>query len=220
VSTTLQLYQVSGRVTDEMGNRLPGVRVYVQYYRYGGPKTALSCPSTSCVQNTLTNADGFFEFELDASQDPTIPGGFGYLYTFRDGYESDVQILPIGATSITKNLRVSQVRRIDAGQSTTVSLAPDSPFCWNANGEYFDWNRRCEIVRVTAGTAGTLFVEARPTGGGPAPSIYFDGNGNVAGPPLTSVPGSAVPVRAGTVVVSIGVPLGTVQKFDVFTSLR
>ena len=34
------------------------------------------------------------------------------------GYQGDVQILPTGATPMTKNLRLSPVRRIDAGEST------------------------------------------------------------------------------------------------------
>ena len=221
VSTTLQRYQVSGRVTDEAGNRISGVRVAVHYYRYSGPSTTLSCPSTECVQNTLTNADGFFAFELDASENPWLRGAFGYVYTLRDGYESDVQTLPIGATPITRNLRISRVQTIAAGESTTVSVAADSALCWYADEDLFDVTRRCEIVRVTAATAGTLVVEARATGGGLAPSIFFGLQGNSAGVPTTTAPGVAsVPVRPGTSFVLIGVPSGTAQKFDVFTSLR
>jgi hypothetical protein len=226
VSTTLQRYQVSGRVTDGMGNRIPGVTVEVHYYRYGGPSSALSCQVTFCFLNTLTNADGFFEFELEASQDPRIPGAFGYIYTISKGYNGDVQILPMGSTPITKNLRVSLTQRIDAGQSTTVSLAPDSPLCWDTDDDP-DWTRRCEIVRVTAGSAGILFVEARATGGGMAPSIsvrpedYWDGPPALTGLPTTSAPWTvSVPVRAGTILVYLGVPSGTGQKFDVLTSLR
>ena len=166
----------------------------------------------------LTDADGFFEAEFDALSDPRLAGAFGYLHATFTGYQGDVQILPTGATPITKNLRLSPVRRIDAGESTPVSLAADSPFCWPNDEGLFDVTRRCESVHVTTHTAGTLVVEARGTGGA-VPSIYF--SGNYSGPLVSTMPGTvSVQVPAGTTSVFVGVPSGTVEKFDVFTSLR
>jgi hypothetical protein len=168
----------------------------------------------------LTDADGFFEVELNAESDPRLPGAFGYIHTAFAGYQGDAQILPTGATQMTKNLRMSPVRRIDAGESTTVSLAADSPHCWPNNEDLFDFTRRCEVVHVTARTAGTLVIEAR-TAAGEVPSIYFDASGFYEGPPVSTVPGIVlVQVPAGTTSVFIGLPSGTTQKFDVFTSLR
>jgi hypothetical protein len=218
------LYHLSGRVTDETGTRLAGVRVEVHYIPDrpgGGPSTPLSsCSWDGCRLNTLTDADGSFEVELNAAPDSRLPGAFGYIYTALAGYQGDVQILPAGVTPITKNLRMSPVRRIEAGQSTTVSLLADSPLCWPNDEDLFDWTRRCEIVHVTARTAGTLVIEARTAAGG-VPSIYFDASGFYEGPPVSTVPGTVlVPVPAGTTTVFIAVPSGTVAKVDVFTSLR
>jgi hypothetical protein len=154
----------------------------------GGPSTPLSsCSWDGCRLNTLTDADGSFEVELNAAPDSRLPGAFGYIYT---------------------------------GQSTTVSLLADSPLCWPNDEDLFDWTRRCEIVHVTARTAGTLVIEARTAAGG-VPSIYFDASGFYEGPPVSTVPGTVlVPVPAGTTTVFIAVPSGTVAKVDVFTSLR
>ena len=224
VAPTALRYQLSGRVTDEIGTRLAGVFVEVHYRPdrpNGGPSTPSSkCSWDGCSLNVLTDADGFFEVELNAESDPRLPGAFGYIHTAFAGYQGDVQILPTGATPLTKNLRMSPVRKIDAGESTTVSLLVDSPLCWPNDEDLFDFTRRCEIVHVTARTAGTLVVEAHGAGGG-VPSIYFHVSGFYQGPPVSTVPGTvSVPVPVGTTTVFIGVPSGTVAKFDVFTSLR
>ena len=223
VSPASVRYHLSGRVTDETGARIPGVLVEVDYAKSGGQSTPLSnCPFNGnfCWLVTRTDADGFYEVELEAGPYPQLPGAFGYIYTVGgDGYESDVQTLPAGPTPMTKNLRAPRVRRIDAGQSMKVSLAPDSAFCWY--DDYVDWTRRCEIVRVTAGMAGTLSIEARATGGGVVPSIILGQYGNYVGSPVSTTPGTvSAPVQAGTSLVFIAVPSGTVQAFDVSTSLR
>ena len=207
-----------------MGTRLAGVFVGVHYRPdrpNGGPSTPSSkCSWDGCFLNVLTDADGFFEVELNAESDPRLPGAFGYIHTEFAGYQGDVQILPTGATPITKNLRMSPVRKIDAGESTTVSLLVDSPLCWPNDEDLFDFTRRCEIVHVTARTAGTLVIEARTAGGG-VPSFYFDASGFYEGPPVSAVPGTvSVKVPAGTTSVFVGVPSATVATFDVFTSLR
>jgi hypothetical protein len=167
--------------------------------------------------NVLTNADGFFEVEFNADPDPMLPGAIGYLYAAFPGYQDDVQILPTGVTALTKNLRLTPIRRIDAGQSITVSLLPDSPLCWPNGEDVLDWAHRCEVVHVTAPTAGTLVMEARGTGS-TVPSIYF--SGNYSGP-VSTVPGTvSVHVPAGTLSVFIGVSSGIAEKFEVFTSLQ
>jgi hypothetical protein len=80
----------------------------------------VQCSWDGCFLNVLTDADGFFEVELNAESDPRLAGAFGYIHTAFAGYQGDVQILPTGATPITKNLRMSPVRkdrcrRIDHG---------------------------------------------------------------------------------------------------------
>jgi hypothetical protein len=226
VAPTALRYRLSGRVTDEFGTRLAGVEVLVDYTQGGGPGGPPSIPRSSCFGafcqlQTLTDADGFYEVELDALPDSRLPGAFGYVVAARNGYQLDVQILPSGATPLTKNLRISTARRIDAGESTTVSLAVDSPFCWFNDEDIFDPTRRCEMVWVTAGRAGTLVLEAHAADGSAAPYINFGASGFYLGPPILTVPGTAsVPVPAGTTAVLIGVPSGTAQRFEVSTSLR
>ena len=178
------------------------------------------CSWDGCSLNVLTDADGFFAVELNAESDPRLPGAIGYIQAIGVDYHGDLQILPVGTTPMTKNLRLSPVRRIEAGQSTTVSLLADSPLCWPNDEEVLDWTRRCEVVQVTARTAGTLVIEAR-TAAGEAPLIYLSASGLYEGPPVSTVPGTvSVPVPARTTTVFIGVPTGTVAKFDVITSLR
>jgi hypothetical protein len=168
----------------------------------------------------LTDADGFFEVELNAQSDPRLPGAIGYIRSAFSGYQDDVQILPSGTTPITKNLRMSPVRRVDAGESTTVTLAADSPLCWPDEEGLLDVTRRCETVHVTTRTAGTLVVEAHGTGNA-VPLIFFSSPGNYSDHPVSTVPGTvSVKVWAGTTSVLIAVPSGTVQKFEVSTSVR
>ena len=222
VAPTAQRYQLSGRVTDEMGTRLAGVDVTVHYIPdrpNGAPSTPSStCGWDGCFLNALTDTDGFFQVEFNAQSDPRFVGAYGYIHSSRTGYHGDVQILPTGATPIIKNLRMSSVRRIDVGQSITVSLRPDSPLCWPNGEELPDWARRCEVVQVTSGTAGTLVVEAHGTGSA-VPLIYFADN--YSSLPVSTVPGTvSVQIRAGTTSVLIGVPSGTVDKFEISTSLR
>jgi hypothetical protein len=80
---------------------------------------------------------------------------------------------------------------------------------------------RCEIVVIESG-AGMLTVEARPTAGGPVPSIFWYTTGNYAGLITRPSPGTvAIPVRGGTYRILVAVPEGAPpQHFTVTTALR
>ncbi len=148
-------------------------------------------------------------------------GGIGYVYSFHEGYETDIQWVPTGSTTAVLNLHLRPIRRISAGASTVVSVEPDSSLC----SDLEDWwvgTSRCEVVRIEA-TAGTLVVEARAAeAGGVVPVVFWATSGNYAGLITRPGPGTvSIPARGGTYLIFVGTPDGMAsQRFEVLTSLR
>jgi hypothetical protein len=220
-------YYLSGRVTDEAGSPLSGVGVEVDYPKAGGESSPPSqCPSFAsfCWLTTRTNNEGGYAVEFEPGPWPRSSlwgGGIGYLYTFHDGYETNIQWVPTGTSNGVQNLRLRPVRRINAGASIVISVEPDSSLC----SDLEDWwvsNSRCEVVRIEA-TAGTLVVEARAAeAGGVVPSAYWATSGNYAGFPTRPGPSTvSIPARGGTYAIFVGIPDGkTSQRLEVVTSLR
>jgi hypothetical protein len=220
-------YYLSGRVTDQADSPLSGVGVELDYPKAGGESSPPShCPSfgTFCWLTTLTNDRGDYavEFEPSAwSSSSVYGGGIGYVYSFHEGYETDIQWVPTGSTTGVQNLRLRPVRRLNAGASTVVSVEPDSSLCSDLE-DLWVLNSRCEVVRVEA-TAGTLVVEARAAeAGGVMPLVFWATSGNYAGLITRPGPGTvSIPVRGGTYQIFVGIPDGIPsQRFDVLTSLR
>jgi hypothetical protein len=144
----------------------------------------------------------------------------GYVYSLRDGYEVDVQWVPMSSSPAVRDLRLRLTHSIRAGESTVVSVGPTSSLCTDLE-DLWVLESRCEIVVIESGV-GVLNVEARPSAGGPAPSIFWYTSGNYAGLITRPAPGAvALPVRGGLYRVLIAVPEGTPpQQFNVTTTLR
>jgi hypothetical protein len=218
---------VTGRVTDELGGPLPGVGVEVNYAGGGGPSSPPStCHLYGCWLATRTDERGLYEatFQPGLGAIYFVTGAAGLVYSFIEGYETNVQLLLAGPPEIVKSLRLRRPRRIDAGDSITVTIDPDSSLCSDLE-DLFALSFRCEFVRVVANTAGTLIVEARNAdSGGFPPSIFWTTSGNYAGPivRLSTEPWIvSIPIRGGTYTVMAGVPDGQgTQRITLSTSVR
>jgi len=147
--------------------------------------------------------------------------GFGFVYSFHDGYEVDVQWVPTSSSPAFLDLRLRPTRSIPAGESIVVSVdGAASSLCTDLEDNWA-MGSRCEIVVIDSGP-GMLTVEARPAGEGPAASLYWYTTGNYAGIITRPAPGVVmIPARGGTYRVMVGVPEGAPsQRFTVTTTLR
>lgn len=222
--------QMSGRVLDPNGTPVAGALVEVDYPAGGGPSNPPSlCPGFGfCWFATRTDNLGAYSVEFETRTWP--PGricgaapsscGSGFVYSFRDGYEVDVQWVPAGSSPAVQDLRLPYSRSISAGASTVVSVDATSSLCTDLE-DLWRMDSRCEIV-VIESAAGMLNVEARSAAGGPAPTIFWYTSGNYAGLITRPAPGAvAIPVRGGLYRVLIAVPEGAPpQQFNVTTTLR
>jgi hypothetical protein len=216
--------QLSGRVLDQNGAPVPGALVEVDYAPAGGVSTPPShCPFAGfCWLATRTNALGEYSVEFDARTWPERgwPRELGFVYSFHEGYEVDVQWVPTGSSPAVRDMQLRPTRSIPAGESTVVSVDATSSLCTDLE-DLWAMETRCEIVVIESG-AGMLHMEARPAAGGPAPSIFWYTTGNYAGLITRPAPGAvAIPVRGGTYRVLVAVPEGSPsQQFNVTTTLR
>lgn len=221
--TPSPLLQMSGRVLDENGVAVAAALVEVDYSPGGRPSNPpSSCPSIGstafCWLATHTNTMGEYAVEFDPR--PWLGRGLGYVYAMRDGYEVDVQWVPLGASPAVRNLRTRSSRKIVPGDSTAVLVDANSSLCTDLEDLWL-LTSRCEIVVIETGP-GTLNVEARAVSGSVVPSMYWYTTGNYAGFIERPGPGVlSIPVRAGTYRILIGLPEGSAaQQFNVTTSLR
>ena len=215
---------MSGRVLDQTGTPVSGTLVEVDYAPAGGISTPPStCPFAGfCWLATKTNGLGEYSVEFDARTWPERgwPRELGFVYSFREGYEVDVQWVPTSSSPAVRDLRLRRTRSIPAGETIVVSVDATSSLCTDLE-DLWVMESRCEIVVIESG-AGMLYVEARPAAGGPGPSIFWYTTGNYAGFITRPAPGAvAIPVRGGTYRVLVAVPEGAPsQQFNVTTTLR
>ena len=219
--------QLSGRVLDQNGAPMSGVLVEVDYRPAGGASNPPShCPFADfCWFVTRTNDRGEYSVEFEPAIWRGRVGardfGFGYIYSFHDGYEVDVQWVPTtGSPRVVRDMRLRPTRSIRAGESIVVSVDAASSLCTDLE-DLWVMESRCEIVVIESG-AGMLNVEARSAAGGAAPSIFWYTSGNYNGFITRPAPGAvAIPVRGGTYRVMVAVPEGAPsQQFNVTTTLR
>jgi hypothetical protein len=215
---------MSGRVLDEDGTPIAGAGVMVWYATtpgsFSNPPARCPLDPRVCLLPTRTNGLGEYEVEFEPQTWPNSGGNVGYVYSFRQGYEQDIQWVPLGPSPVVRDLKVFAHRTILAGASIEVTVEPTSPLCGDLE-DFFVPQNRCEIVVIESG-AGTLNVEARATPDGPAPTMYWYTTGNYAGFNMRTGPGAvSLPVRGGTYRILVGLPDGSSsQRFTVTTSLR
>jgi hypothetical protein len=142
----------------------------------------------------------------------------GFVYSFHEGYEVDVQWVPTESPAV-RDMRLRPTRSIPAGESIVVSVDGTSSLCTDLE-DLWVLDSRCEIVVIESG-AGMLNVEARPTAGGHV-SVFWYTTGHYAGVTTRPAPGViAIPARGGTYRVLVAIPEGAPsQQFNVTTTLR
>jgi len=218
-------YEVSGIVSEEAGGPMADTPVHIQYPRGGGFSSPASICSDfgGCGITINTDAAGSYQFIFEPG-DQRIYGtdSAGLLSAWRDGYESNVQLLPRGSTRTVVNLRLRRTKRITAGDSFTAPVEPDSSICTDLE-DWFVWTHRCESAVITTQSTGTLVVDARDgAGGGPLPLIFFATSGNYTTLQTAGTGVASVGVRAGErYYVFVGAPVGVpAQRYEVSTSVR
>ena len=223
-SPTAIRYHVSGIVADETGSPIAGADVEVEYSRRGAFSSPPSvCSEGFCWIHTVTNSAGYYDVVFEPAKAPMDGvSAAALINSWRDGYQTDIQLVPTGTPDIVENLRLRRLRTINAGQSITVSIEPESALCSDRE----DWSlltSRCENVQILVDKPGTLTIEARAVdAGGIIPVIFFATSGQYT---TGQVPGpgtASVGVQAGERYrLFVGIPSGTAaHRFNVSTSLR
>ena len=159
------------------------------------------------------------EYSVEFTPAPWQGFGLGFVYSYRDAHEVDVQPVPTGSPAV-RDLRPRPTRSIRAGDSIVVSVDATSSLCTDLE-DLFAMDNRCEIVVIEA-APGILNVDARPVAEGPSPLVFWYTTGNYGGLITRPAPGSvAIPVRGGTYRVLVGIPEGSPpQQFRVTTRLQ
>ncbi len=160
----------------------------------------------------------------DSSGNYTVASGpAGMTFVEADNYATDYRY--VGGTP--HNVHLYPIRRITAGDSTSVTVAPDDTLCVNnvQDSPGLGPDYVCRSVRVVAPSAGVMTLEALSTTNGPPPllevEIVAGGNGPCCPERLENP--TSIPVTAGTEVVAhVEMPFGsaTSQSFTLNTSMR
>jgi hypothetical protein len=212
-------FHVRGVVADETGTPLAGLPLHFEF----AAGDFASVPELPCNSfcTISTDAAGGYELSFKA-----IPASFygaeisaGLVHTWRPGYESNVQLLPLRA-DIVQHIRLRRSRVVRSGEAFTSIIDPDSSMCTDLE-DWFVWTHRCDRVEIAAQTTGTLVVDARGgAGGGPLPYIFFQTSGNYTTTQNVGTGVVSVGVRAGetyTVLVGARVHTPPAQRYEVKT---
>jgi hypothetical protein len=124
--------------------------------------------------DTSTDARGHYSMVFESGQ-ITYDGNTNVVgvifYTGGSEYENDqVQAVPSGTADIVKNLRLSRVVRINAGQSMVTSIRADSSLAYDGE-DHLRMTSVWEKFYVRVADAGTLRITARPLSSGIVPQI-------------------------------------------------
>ena len=216
--------QLSGRVLDEHGAPVADTVVEVTYLTLtAASSTPVShCPAFHplpwCWLATRSNNLG--EYSVAFEPLPWPNHGLGYVSAIRDGYELDVQWVPVGTSPAVRDMSTRSSRKIVPGDSALISVGPASSLCTDRE-DLWVLDNRCQIVVIESGP-GVLTVEARALSGSVVPSMYWYTSGNYGGLITRPAPGIvSIPVKGGTYRILVGLPEGSpAQQFNVTTSLR
>jgi hypothetical protein len=209
-------YSVSGVVTDDGGARVPNAVVILDH----GPRLPDLNPETLQI-TTRTTADGRYQFNLTPGQVRAGVEPFAmiraYTYTNVQTHTATTQVLAREGTSATRNIRLTRLRVIGAGQSAGVPIDADSSLCDVGN---ISLTTRCEWVRIVYDTFGTLTVEARSQTGGIVPTVRTRRNTGLGTLTELAEP-ELFDGEYGQTDVAIQVPVGTTpQGFTVSATIR
>jgi hypothetical protein len=169
-SPELLPYRVSGIVTDAAGAApISGATVMLRHAL--GNATA------------RTDENGAYAFSFYRGQPYRAPlvsvpenvlgllivGNGAFWGDIKGGHWTNVQMLPWQMTDVVQNVRLRPVRTLQAGQSLSLSVEPDSSLVWDYEWDPWDFpsfDRVWEEFLVSVPTDGALTVDVRPPAGG------------------------------------------------------
>jgi hypothetical protein len=178
------------------------------------------------ISGAVVSINGRYRTNTDSSGNYSVAGfldagsNYNFTYVSVEDYASDYRY--IRATS--QNVRLYRVRRIMAGDATSVTVAPDDALCLNNVQDFpgLGQDYVCRSVRVVAPSDGIMTLEAVSTHGGAHPPLEVETVG--VSPCCSERMGNptSIQVRAGMeVVVNVEMVLGstTSQSFTLNTTL-
>jgi hypothetical protein len=195
--------------------------VWVEYGSVKGSAPTCSTVADFCWLFTRTNSNGEYAFEFEARPLTNNRVGYvGHVYAFADGYEVNLQWVPLGSDSLAQSFALRPVRILAAGEFASVSVGPTSSLCVDLE-DLYAVEHRCEIIQVEARQAGTLVVDLRAAGA-VVPVVMWATSGHYGGLIVKSGPSTAsIPVLGGTYRIFVGMADGhPTERVDVVTSLH
>ena len=215
---TPSAFHFSAVVTDDAGNRVPGARYSLEVLR--NDLTLIA----SGQALGLTDGAGAFSVDFAA-----IPGDTAFVWVSKAGYadEGDVRYILLTTREVSHSFLLHAPTRLSAGQSTTVTVSPDDPVCFN-NGMDEEWGPLsshwvCRAVRITVPADGVLTVSALANGTAQARvGLEIQSAGPTGNPWGCCTSTQSIQVSAGTEVaafVLLGYGSPASQSFTLTTSL-
>jgi hypothetical protein len=141
----------------------------------------------------------------------------------KSGYDGDSRYI-LGTThDVSQNFHLHRTKRMTAGESTIVTVAPDDAICDNNAQDSHPWPEEfvCRSVRVVALNDGIMTLEAVSTQGGARPGLEVETLSGVFGSPLLGNP-TSIQVTAGKeVLANVEISWGSTasQSFTLTTSM-
>jgi len=208
-------FELTGVVVGDDGRVLSGANINVNFQPGGG--------GHFIGVSTVADATGRYDVTFDAVQGKYLGGATALVVVDAGGYENEYRWFRPVSTSGAQTLDVHPraIRQITAGESTSVTVAPDDALCVN-NAQDFPGlgpDYSCRTVRVVAPSSGLLTIEAVPAQDGqpkpPVESEFVTASGEDMGNPRT------IAVAAGQILkVSIELRSGLpAQSFELKTSM-
>ena len=148
-------FEMTGLVTDDAGTPISGATVRALVDPYTGP-------------SVVTDASGRYSIPFASSRGANAgpPGtelAVAMALVESSGYDWHARYVVAPTEQVVENFRLHRIRRITAGESAVVTVAPDDRVC---TGDTSPGRETiCGTLHVVAPTDGTLTVEAFPTEG-------------------------------------------------------
>jgi hypothetical protein len=133
----------------------------------GATSAPISGATISINGKYTTATDSFGNYRVAGVLD--AGGTFNYTYVTADDYTSDYRSI----RAMSQNVHLYRVKRIAAGDSTVVTVAPDDTLCVNNVQDFPALGRDyvCRSVRVVALSDGIMTLEALSTQDGTLPLL-------------------------------------------------
>jgi hypothetical protein len=147
-------------------------------------------------------------------------GNLNFTYVAANGYSSDYRYI----RGTSQNVHLYRIKRITAGDSTVVTVAPDDTLCVNnaQDSPGLGQDYVCRSVRVVAPSDGVMTLEALSTQGGAHPPLEVETIGATTCCSERLGNPTSIQMTVGTeVVVNVEIVLGstTSQSFTLTTSM-